>query len=143
MTALNSDHNPRGKHPHTHTHTRIVPLLTKTKDVYVLWYGYYQILPKAHRHSLGQRIDTLFVETIEAVAVASFLPSKEKAPYVRLAIKKLDTLRILLMVLWETKSLVDKQYIALSVKLEEVGKMLGGWIGQLIKQNSPAQTGEK
>lgn len=131
----------RWKHPHTHT--RVVPLLTKVKDVYVLWYGYYQILPKAHRHSLGQRIDTLFVETIEAIAVASFLPPKEKMPYVRLAIKKLDTLRILLMVLWETKSLDDKPYIALSVKLEEIGKMLGGWIGQLIKQNSPTQAREK
>jgi hypothetical protein len=111
-----------------------VPLLTKVKDVYVLWYGYYQILPKAHRHSLGQRIDTLFVETIEAIAVASFLPPKEKMPYVRLAIKKLDTLRILLMVLWETKSLDDKPYIALSVKLEEIGKMLGGWRKQLAKE---------
>lgn len=63
----------------------------------------------------------------------------EKHPYVRLAIKKTDTLRVLLLVLWETKSLDDKKYIALSVKLDEVGKMLGGWNGQLTKQNSPAK----
>ncbi|MFA6404757.1 MAG: hypothetical protein WCW03_02045 [Candidatus Paceibacterota bacterium] len=57
------------------------------------------------------------------------------------------------MILWETKSIDDKKYIALSVKLDEVGKMLGGWSGQLIKststktivnkQNSPAKAGEK
>lgn len=41
------------------------------------------------------------------------------------------------MVLWETKSLDDKKYIALSVKIEEIGRMLGGWNGQLSKQNSP------
>jgi hypothetical protein len=41
------------------------------------------------------------------------------------------------MILWETKSLDDKKYITLSVILDEVGKMLGGWNGQLIKQNSP------
>ena len=46
------------------------------------------------------------------------------------------------MVLWETKSLDDKKYIALSVKLDEIGKMLGGWSGQLQKQNSPTK-GEK
>ena len=57
--------------------------------------------------------------------------------FVRLAIRKADTLKILLMVLWETKSLDDKKYIALSIKLEEVGRMLGGWNGQLIKQNPP------
>lgn len=113
------------------------------KICYLLWYGYYQTLPKTHRHSLGQRIDTLLVEIIEAIAVASFLSRDEKPPYVRLAIRKVDTLRILLMVLWETKSLDDKKYIALSVKIDEVGKMLGGWFGQLQKQNSPAKAGEK
>jgi len=113
------------------------------KNVYLVWYGYYQILPKAHRHSLGQRIDTLFIELMEAVATASFLSPKEKAPYVRLAARKNDTLQVLLMVLWETKSFDDKQYIAISVKMEEIGRMIGGWMGQLAKQNSPANTGEK
>ena len=64
-------------------------------------------------------------------------------PWVRLAIRKADTARLLLMVLWETKSLDDKKYIALSVKMDEIGKMLGGWSGQLSKQNSPAKTEEK
>ena len=45
--------------------------------------------------------------------------------------------------LWETKSLDDKKYIALSLKIDEVGKMLGGWHGQLVKQNSPIKQGEK
>ncbi|MEK7139837.1 MAG: four helix bundle protein [Patescibacteria group bacterium] len=108
-----------------------------------MWYDYYQTLPKIHRHSLGQKIDTFFVEIIEAVAVASFLSREEKHPWVRLAIRKTDTLKILLMVLWETKSLDNKKYIALSVKVDEIGKMLGGWNGQLAKQNSPAKAGEK
>ncbi|OHA67246.1 MAG: hypothetical protein A3C82_00055 [Candidatus Wildermuthbacteria bacterium RIFCSPHIGHO2_02_FULL_47_12] len=113
-----------------------MPLLEKLKGAYLVWYGYYQTLPKLHRHSLGQRIDTLFIEIIEAVSMASFLSREEKHPYVRLAIRKLDTLKILLMVLWETKSFDNKKYIALSLKVNEIGKMLGGWNGQLIKQNS-------
>jgi hypothetical protein len=110
--------------------------------VYISWYSYYQVLPKLHRHSLGQKIDGLFVEIIEAISVASFLSKEGKRPWVRLAIRKTDTVRVLLMVLWETKSLDDKKYVALSVKLDEIGKMLGGWNGQLIKQNSPC-AGEK
>lgn len=102
-----------------------------------MWYKFYQDLPKAHRYSLGQRIDTLFIEVIEAISAASFLSREEKHPYVRLAIKKADTLRVLLLVLWETRSLNDKKYIALSLKIDEVGRMLGGWNGQLTKQNSP------
>ncbi len=109
----------------------------------MLWYGYYQTIPKTHRHSLGLKIDGLFVEAIEATSVARFLSKEEKTPWVRLAIRKIDTTKILLMVLWETKSLDNKKYIALSIPLEEISKMLGGWNGQLTKQNSPAIAGEK
>jgi hypothetical protein len=35
------------------------------------------------------------------------------------------------MVLWETRSIDDKKYIALSLPIDEIGKMLGGWNGQL------------
>ena len=121
----------------------LLPLLQKLKNVYLLWYGYYKSLPKLHRHSLGQKIDALLVEIIEAVAFASFLPRDKKQPYVIFSIKKLDTLKILLMVLWETKSIDNKKYIAISVKIDEIGKMLGGWNGQLSKQNSPTKAGEK
>ena len=123
---------------------RILPLLQKIKEAYILWYGYYQTLPKLHRQSLGQRIDTLFVETIEAVSIASFLSQGEKLPWVKIAIRKVDTLKILLLVLWETKSIDNKKYIAVSLKIDEVGRMLGGWNGQLMKQNSPTtKVGEK
>ena len=122
----------------------LLPLLQRMKEAYVLWYGYYTTLPKVHRHSLGQRIDTLFIEIIETIAIASFLAREEKLPYVKIAIRKVDTLKILLMVLWETKSLDNKKYIALSLKIDEIGKMLGGWNGQLQKQNSPTKkSGEK
>ena len=96
-------------------------------------------MPKLHRYSLGIKVDTLFVDIIEAIAWASFLPREEKTPVVRLATRKVDTLKVLLLVLWENKSLKDKHFISLSTELEELGRMLGGWLGQLKKQNSPNQ----
>jgi hypothetical protein len=115
----------------------LLPLLVKAKSCYLIWITIYQTLPKLYRHSLGQKIDTIFIEIIEAISIASFLPKEEKHPWVRLAIRKTDTLKILLMVLWEIKSINDKKYITISTPLNEVGKMLGGWSGQLTKQNSP------
>ena len=79
----------------------------------------------------------MLVEIIEATVTAAFLSSVDKLPFVRLAIRKMDTVKILLMILWETDSLEDEKYIRLSEKLEEIGRMLGGWYGQLVKQNSP------
>lgn len=120
-------------------------MLEKSKRAYLLWFSYLQTIPKTHRYSLGARIDSLFVEVIETLAVAAFLPKPEKPAQVRFAIRKLDTAKILLMILWETGSLDNRKYIALSEPLDEVGRMLGGWLGQLTKQNSPAPiaSGEK
>ena len=107
------------------------------KNAYALWFGYYTIIEKTHRYSLGLRIDNIFIDIIEAMSIANFTPKQEKLPFVRVAIRKLDTAKVLLLVLWESKSLETKRYIVLSVKLEEIGRMLGGWHGQLTKHSSP------
>jgi len=120
-------------------------ILEKIKSAYILWHGYHDTFPKTQRYSLGNRIDKIFIEWIEETATAYFLPQDKKLPYV-VASRKLDLLKILLLVAWETKSLDNKKYIALSLPLDEVGKMLGGWSGQLertLKQNSPVKTREK
>jgi hypothetical protein len=120
-----------------------LPILEKLKSSYLLWFSYYQTIPKTHRYSLGLRVDGLFVESIEAITTASFLGKGEKLPYIRVAIRKTDTLKVFLMILWETRSFDEKKYVALSIKVNEVGKMLGGWHGQIVKQNSPPSGGEK
>lgn len=117
-------------------------MLEKLKSTYKLWHEYHELIPKTQKYSLGNRIDKIFIETIEAVVSATFLQKGEKLPWLRLAIRKLDTANILLLILWETKSIDDKKYITLSEHLEVVGKMLGGWNGQLIKQNpAPSKEG--
>ena len=119
---------------------KILPLLQRLKAIYFVWFTAYQQLPKTHRYTLGGRIDELFVEMIEAISVASFTPRAEKLPYIRIAIRKLDTTKVLLLVLWETKSIDNKPYILISEKLEEIGKMLGGWYGNVTKSNAPNDT---
>ena len=104
-----------------------------------MWHLCHTILPKIHRYSLGTKVDTLFIELIESLAVATFLSKEEKIPYLRISMRKLDTLNILLLVLYETQSLDSKKYITISEKINEIGKMLGGWYGQLVKQQLEKQ----
>lgn len=67
---------------------------------------------------------------------ADYDPYPMKQPCVRLAIRKVETLKILLMEPWETKSLNNTKYVALSEKIDEIGRMLGGWNDRLTK-NQP------
>ncbi|MEK7615975.1 MAG: four helix bundle protein [Patescibacteria group bacterium] len=91
------------------------------------------------KYSLGEKIDNFFVETLEGACAAAFAQKDEKLLYVQRAIQKLDMGKIFLQIAWEIKSLDTAKYATLSEKLDSAGKQLGGWYGQLIKQNSPAK----
>ena len=49
---------------------------------------------------------------------------------------KVDLLKVLLRLSKDTKALNNNSYLALQATLQEIGKMLGGWI-RATKQNSP------
>ncbi len=115
---------------------QLAPLLQKSKDLYIIWYNCYKTIPKEHRFSIGVKVDTLFIEIIEMIAGALYIAKEEKLLYIKTAIRKTDTLKLLFLILWETKSLDNKKYLIISEKINEVGRMLGGWSGQIIKQQN-------
>jgi len=87
--------------------------------------------PKDSRYTLGTKIDNLFLETTELIIGGSYSDKIEKLISLKKASVKLDLLKFFLQIAWEIKSLDNKKYIKLSEKLNEVGKMLGGWIKSL------------
>lgn len=103
------------------------------KSAYILWQNYLQIAPKTSRYTLAETIDRHFIQTIESILIASFLDKQEKQPFVKKAIISLDTLKFLLHILWEIKGLDTKKYISLSEQLVKAGGQLGGWHGQIQK----------
>ena len=69
------------------------------------------------------------------VSSATFSNREDQLPYLKVANRKLDTIKIFLLILWDTSSLDSKKYINLSEKLDEIGKVLGGWLGKIEKEN--------
>ncbi len=62
------------------------------------------------------------------------MKKEQKLPYIQKAIQLLDTAKVLLRVACTINAFETKQYIALGEKLYEIGKMLGGWHNQVVKQ---------
>ena len=104
--------------------------------VYKIWHEIVPHFPKRSKYTLGNKIDSLFVDTLELIFIASYLPRDFKSPYIQKAIGKVDLIKFFLQISWEINSLEDKKYIIISEPLTEVGRMLGGWYRQLNKQNS-------
>lgn len=115
-------------------------MVEKLTAAYKLWQEHRRLFPKETKYTLGEKIDVLLVESIEAALTAAFLPKEQKRPFVHRAIVKLDTAAVLLRIAWELKSIDTKKYAALSDPLSAAGQQLGGWHNQLVKQNSPAKT---
>ncbi len=103
-------------------------LIQKLVQVYKLWHEFLPNFPKDSRYTLGAKIDSLFLEVIELIIKASYSDKTEKLVSLKSASLKLDLLKFFLQITWEIKSFDNKKYILLSEKLDEIGKMLGGWI---------------
>ena len=96
-------------------------------DVYKIWHAHYSNFPRLSKFSLGAKIDALFTDLIELIFLAGYAGADQKYTFVVRASTKLDLLKFFMQVAWEIKCLNHKQYAALSVPLNEIGKMIGGW----------------
>jgi len=104
-----------------------LPIIQKLIIAYKVWHEYLIHLDKISRFSIGLKIDSLFVQTIENLFIASYKTKEQKTIYLNKASDVFDLVKFMLQVTWEIKALDNKKYIALSQILIEFGKMLGGW----------------
>ncbi len=113
---------------------KVLPIVHALVEAYKLWQDFLPHFAKVKRYSIGAKIDTYFLETIESAVVAASLAKEEKLPWIKRGIAKLDLLKFFLYLAWETKSFDTKKYAALSERLDEIGRMLGGWKKQQLSQ---------
>jgi len=84
-------------------------------------------ISKAARYTIGARIDNRFLSLLERTHIAYFTARHLRSEKVSTCIIELDTLKFLISIAWEAKHLSNHQYELVAVKLDEVGKMFGGW----------------
>lgn len=106
---------------------RSLAILDRLVNLYALWKEIHNHIPKKSRHTLGRKIDSTFVEILEFIFTAGYLPKEKKLPFVQKAIGRADVLKFFLRVAWEEKDIDTKKYASLSGSLDEIGRMLGGW----------------
>src|SRR3989344_5312843 len=105
-----------------------IPIFKKTYDLYKKFYGLRGGVPKQDRFTIWQRSEDLILEILEYILDASQLSKIEKLPILQKASTKLNLLRVFLRLCKETKVLDTKKYIHLEQSVDEIGRMLGGWI---------------
>jgi len=103
-------------------------VLVRAKESYRLWHKHLENVSKINRHTVGVKIDGIFLSLLETIFRATFGPDKfEKLSLVSQAIGKADLLKFFLQIGWEHKILDHTIYGNIILQLDEVGRMLGGW----------------
>ncbi|PZN82952.1 MAG: diversity-generating retroelement protein Avd [Candidatus Methylumidiphilus alinenensis] len=82
--------------------------------------------PKRVRFTFADRIDSLALDIAEDLVEARY--SRDKQPILRRINLRLEKLRILLRLCHSLRYLPHQAYEHASKALNEVGRMLGGWI---------------
>lgn len=108
-----------------------IPILQKTYDLYKLFYQYSLNFPKKDRFGIGQRCENQIMDLIEAIIRASKARRESKQALLYDISTQLDTLKIFIRLMKELSILDIKKYTQIQQYIQEIGKMLGGWIKSL------------
>jgi hypothetical protein len=119
-------------------------ILQRVKEGYLLWMSIVPHIAKGARYTIGARIENKFLDLLDLTYRAYFTPKEHKMEKISECIFLRNTLAYLISVAWSGKLISNQHYESVALKLEEIGKMFGGWKGSLnnpSKKNRPAAGG--
>lgn len=100
----------------------------KTYDFYIHLYQTLYKIPKRDRFTWGQQTEMLAIEILGETARATYLPKGQKQTSLNLISTKIDLLKIFLRLGYDLRILDQKKYLARQGELQEIGRMVGGWL---------------
>ncbi|HOK20633.1 MAG TPA: diversity-generating retroelement protein Avd [Candidatus Paceibacterota bacterium] len=101
-------------------------IFQKTYDL-ILWiFPMINRFPKKQRFVLGQQIENELLGIIKDIILVN--NERNKTEILKRISVRLDTLRILIRLAKDLKFLSIKQYENAAVKMNEIGKLLSGWM---------------
>lgn len=104
------------------------PVVVKTYNTFLTFAPLLYRFPKPYRYTLGQKVEQNFLALLELVFEANSLPRPlREAPLVK-AEAKCELLKLLIRLCFELNLLKSTQYFQLTANLQEIARMLGGWI---------------
>ncbi len=105
-----------------------VPIFKKSYDLYKTFYGYRTTVPKQDRYTIWQRCDNTILDIIEGILRASQTAKVQKPAILETVSVNVNLLRVLIRLAKDTRAIDTKKYVTLQEMIDEIGRMLGGWL---------------
>ncbi|MBU2214253.1 four helix bundle protein [Patescibacteria group bacterium] len=98
----------------------------KIIELYKLFHKCLILFPKHEKYTLAQKIENVILEALELTLLANYA-SVHKKDILRKTNNKIDLLKYLVRIAYETNSIKIKDYLILEEAIINVGRMIGGW----------------
>lgn len=105
-----------------------IPVFHKIYDLYKLIHSLYPGIPKAQRYTLWQKCENTTLHLLELLIETSHFKDEKRAGHLHQMSHKLDLLKVLIRLAKETHIINQTKYIEIQTNLQEIGRMLGGWL---------------
>lgn len=110
-------------------------IIHKLSELYKTYYRCLQLFPKRDQHALGAKCEWYIISVLELLLAAGYAARQQKIQLMEQASMKLDTLKFFVRIARDLNILDEKKYLGLQASLQEIGRMLGGWL-RSAKENS-------
>jgi 23S rRNA-intervening sequence protein len=110
------------------------PVVVKIYKTYQILIPLLNNFPKPHRYTLGQSLDGALLSMLEHIFEANAMPMPLRESQLLKAEAKCELSKLLIRLSCESKIIGNTQYYQLMTNLQEVGKMLRGWIKYIRSQ---------
>lgn len=102
----------------------------KSYDFFVHLYQNLRTIPKRDRFTWGSKTEGIALQIISLANEASYLQKATKRPTLIRLSQQIDLLKIILRLGYDLRILDQKKYIARQAELQELGRMVGGWLSK-------------
>jgi len=107
------------------------PLFQAVYKLYLAWYLRCQTIPKKDRFTIGQKAENTLLEIMTLVVSAYHTKDSVRKREILSQINiKVEGIKILFRLAKNVKAIEQRPYIDYESRLQEIGKMLGGWMRQ-------------
>jgi hypothetical protein len=105
-------------------------VIDKTYELLKWFLGWLEKFPRSHRYGLGQRLESRLYAVFEALVRAKYAAGKEKIEHLAAVNLELEIVRMFCRLAHELGFLPHKSHEYSARELNEIGRMVGGWLKQ-------------
>ena len=105
-----------------------IPIFHRMYDLYKLLHSYQSKIPKSARYTLWQKCENTTLALLEALIETGYRKGEDRTQSLYTINNRLDLLKVLIRLAKDTHTIDNPQYLEIQTVIQEIGRMIGGWI---------------